>query len=513
MKQLNRRQLKNRKNNKNMMSFNRRGISPSRKKQDDEASFYGDRDSDVGRLRELLLNLPSHSHSHPTTSAPLTTHTTVSTTTTAKKRRLELVHIPKTGGTSLEMAAARTGVAWSYCHHQRKFLDKWLPYPVSYKPQCPKNFTWRQHNAPMIQHLPKEQSCNLWHVPPCFYMFGDDDDSKRYSHENIQKQSSQQPKTQAQRAISYYEGAALFAVVRSPYERVVSEFGYKYRLSITEWSSLGVNRLRHELNRWINYTLSSYEQVLEQSSSYMEKRSVAPMDNAKYDINGDNDMEEEDDNENKTLDAYKSKEGSLNDSKIKNFNESISRAIQNISKTKGEQTPIASLITTTRTTGSLCQRSKIPDHYFYSDCHLIPQSHYVFPVVTLLTLTKSAVSPTLSTTTTTRSTTTTHGQVATSSSSLPPSRRNLHSNHPTTGMTTTTFNDNRLVDHVILYDNLQEDFNRLMQYYNLNVTLPSKPKAASKTQNILNPSLINDENRRLIQQIYREDFEVFGFDL
>ena len=48
---------------------------------------------------------------------------------TAKKEqhRLELVHIPKTAGTGLEIAAAQAKIDWSYCHHAERFHNEWMP--------------------------------------------------------------------------------------------------------------------------------------------------------------------------------------------------------------------------------------------------------------------------------------------------------------------------------------------------------------------------------------------------
>ena len=40
-----------------------------------------------------------------------------------QQRRLELVHIPKTVGSALEIAAAKAGLPWSFCHFRVRFLN------------------------------------------------------------------------------------------------------------------------------------------------------------------------------------------------------------------------------------------------------------------------------------------------------------------------------------------------------------------------------------------------------
>lgn len=97
-----------------------------------------------------------------------------------KNRHLELVHVPKTGGSSLEYFAAKHNVKWGACHFCRCAIP------------CSKGTTRlpKLHNATRTEQ---------WHVPLSFF--------------------SEIPE--------WYQNADLFMVVRHPYSRIVSEWNYK----------------------------------------------------------------------------------------------------------------------------------------------------------------------------------------------------------------------------------------------------------------------------------------------
>jgi hypothetical protein len=97
--------------------------------------------------------------------------------------RLELVHIPKTGGTSLEITASQNGIAWSYCH--------WGP-----SPPCPPHPKRRS----LTHHGVHTAGVNNWHVPPMYF----DADERPVPFDP-------------------YQNATLFTIVRNPYDRAVSQ--------------------------------------------------------------------------------------------------------------------------------------------------------------------------------------------------------------------------------------------------------------------------------------------------
>ena len=94
----------------------------------------------------------------------------------AKRRKLEFVHITKTGGSSMEFAASRAGINWGVCHYARmKSLGCTSP------------------------DLDPGYQASPWHVPPKYL---------------TSSPSRQNP----------YVQADLFTVIRNPYSRFVSEF-------------------------------------------------------------------------------------------------------------------------------------------------------------------------------------------------------------------------------------------------------------------------------------------------
>jgi len=105
---------------------------------------------------------------------------------------LEFVHIPKTGGTSIEIAASRVGIAWGICKFA-KFR--------SGDPQCDDIRPFRHQVK--IQNS-SEWKCSTqaspWHCPPLKYTAG-----------------------------NKFEKAETFAVVRNPYERMISEYYYFFK--------------------------------------------------------------------------------------------------------------------------------------------------------------------------------------------------------------------------------------------------------------------------------------------
>ena len=110
---------------------------------------------------------------------------------------LEFIHIPKTAGSSIEAAAADAGIKYGACH--------WLKLKhVGFGPGCNKpDRSWglqlNRTRAPYKWKLRWQRPIGaLWHVP--WHWFKDDHNP--------------------------YQNKSLFAVVRNPYKRLVSEFFY-----------------------------------------------------------------------------------------------------------------------------------------------------------------------------------------------------------------------------------------------------------------------------------------------
>lgn len=144
------------------------------------------------------------------------------------KRRLEFVHIPKTGGTVIESVAAKGGVPWTICH----FLPPSDVASMSMNIiQCPNygdkgHFKWRKVRS--------FHGLVWWHLPPSYFF--------NYSNEL---------------PANPYQGADIFAVVRNPYDRLISEYYYQQSWLVSEGDRAKTQNVRH-FNEWVAAKLTAY---------------------------------------------------------------------------------------------------------------------------------------------------------------------------------------------------------------------------------------------------------------
>jgi Sulfotransferase family len=138
--------------------------------------------------------------------------------------RLEFVHIPKTGGTAIELAGIVANISWGAC---RFFDTVWVNART--KTNCPaaeqlaaaglsprrhgkmnqkllllRNHTHSNNINNHLPQLPRGAKVNDFHLPP-HYFFQQQDNNKL-------------------QLLNPYHDAALFAIVRNPYEKVISEY-------------------------------------------------------------------------------------------------------------------------------------------------------------------------------------------------------------------------------------------------------------------------------------------------
>jgi hypothetical protein len=143
-----------------------------------------------------------------------------------RAKALTFFHIPKTAGTAIEYAAGSANLAWGSCLFNHKPKRDICRYPSDSK-EWPQYVGW-------------------WHVPPQFFPLAGADP---------------------------YQGAELFAVVRDPYDRMVSEFYYICTLKVFDWRPDQCDRSRllesDYMNAWLQNKLLSRRAELGAAQSYL----------------------------------------------------------------------------------------------------------------------------------------------------------------------------------------------------------------------------------------------------
>lgn len=138
-------------------------------------------------------------------------------------KRLELLHITKTGGTTLEILGAQHGISWGACHFLSRVAD--MPPGMS----CPGARTLSTANSgkygPELHHSTSSlNGISLWHAPPKYLR----------KHETW-----------------WLDNANWFTIVREPYSRVVSAYRY-----ISSDSNPSQSQSADAMNVWIEKTLN-----------------------------------------------------------------------------------------------------------------------------------------------------------------------------------------------------------------------------------------------------------------
>jgi len=145
-----------------------------------------------------------------------------------KAMPLEYVHITKTAGTSIEMAAFRAGIEWGSCRYA-----KGISYPAcaAHTPLDASPIVKRTWSCPsMCRNVSLHLRGTVYHAPPHYFA-----------------------------SSPFVAGVALFTVVRHPFTRMVSEYYCPWKGS----SSAHYNDSAKLLNAWLEERL----QVLTDSSS------------------------------------------------------------------------------------------------------------------------------------------------------------------------------------------------------------------------------------------------------
>lgn len=111
-----------------------------------------------------------------------------------KKTRLNFIHIPKTGGTFIELLGKKANINWSYYW----FISN-------------KNY-WKQYT--------NKKYCSSWHLPPKYF-------NKTFNY-------------------YYNNNTKLFCIVRNPYKRILSEYFHYFWF----WNGIHFKKLNNnQLNK------------------------------------------------------------------------------------------------------------------------------------------------------------------------------------------------------------------------------------------------------------------------
>lgn len=119
--------------------------------------------------------------------------------------KLEFVHIPKTGGSAIELAATQVNITWGKCHFAT-LLPRYAP-GGNITPQTRKDFAGCFRPTVPKGMRPKLQG-EPWHLPPAWLRDSGNGSTTFSNEHNFYR----------------YANTALFAVIRNPYTKMISEY-------------------------------------------------------------------------------------------------------------------------------------------------------------------------------------------------------------------------------------------------------------------------------------------------
>lgn len=171
--------------------------------------------------------------------------------------RLELVHIPKTGGTWMEQAYAQSVYKgrWGACHFMHPKISLGMTKGALECPPAPfsaKLLYNYNHDTLKKTKFGCFGESHWWHVPP--WLFDDE-----VAPEN-----------------NPYHDADRFAVVRDPYDKVVSEYYWRHTVEL----KLPLKTLTKEhMNNWVKEMITNRFQYFNHTAHWIESHDYCRWNN------------------------------------------------------------------------------------------------------------------------------------------------------------------------------------------------------------------------------------------